>query len=140
MVLLHLFSIIASIFAIIGITYLIADLTVSIFDDWRAGFLAGISIYILPGFLYQAAYGIRVVYFFILCGLLAVYFARSNRPFVAGLFSAVSVGFYQTGAVFAILTVGLTWQSRRFTGLNYPILGWDRRRSYCPPICVLGRS
>lgn len=115
---LHLLSVAAMMLSVCGIVVLIGLLTHHLTDDVHASLLAGVSMFLLAGFAVRPAYGFKSKYPMLLCGLLALYLFVSDRQTGAGVSAAASVGFWQLGAVFPLLLVGLALDRRDWQGLG----------------------
>jgi hypothetical protein len=93
--------------AVIGIVLLVGTLTHQLTDDPFASTVAGFSMLLLPGFAIRPAYGFKAKYLLLFTGLLAIYLLLNDYPFASGVAAAASVGYWQLGAIFPLLVVGL---------------------------------
>ncbi|WP_424004819.1 DolP-mannose mannosyltransferase [Haloarcula salina] len=120
---LHLLSVllmIAAVCAIVGLVVIhVHDLT----GNEVAAAIAGLSLFLLPGFAVRPAYGYKAKYMVVLCGLLAVYLYTREYPALGGAAAAASVGYWQAGAVFPLILVGLAVQQRNRQGLVRVVAG-----------------
>lgn len=110
MLLLHYLSVIVTVAAGIGIVYLTGVLTHELTNDRTAGLAAGLTILAFTGFHYLPAQGFYPKYFSIFFGLLAIILQHRNNPVSSGAAAAMSAGYIQHGAIFAILVSFLAIQ------------------------------
>lgn len=120
---LHLASVALMSFAVVGIVVLVGALTHDITGDVMAALVAGLSMLILPGFHLRPAYGYKAKYLVLLCGLLAIWLFLHDRPFLGGMAAAASVGYWQLGAVFPIVLLGLAIHRRSLRALGWVVAG-----------------
>ena len=103
----HLFNIGLMVIAVVGVVLLVGALTHHLTDDPAASVIAGVSMLLLPGFAIRPAYGFKAKYLLLFAGLLALYLMLNDHPFAGGAAAAASVGYWQLGAIFPLLLVGL---------------------------------
>lgn len=120
---LHLLSVVLMIGAVCAIVGLVVILVYDITGDDIAAPLAGLSVFLLPGFAVRPAYGFKAKYLLILCGLLAIYLYTRGYPALSGVAAAASVGYWQAGAVFPLIVVGLAIQQRDARALERVVAG-----------------
>lgn len=95
--------------ASVGSIVLVALLTHHITHNEVASVLAGSSLLLLPGYLIRPAYGFKAKYMLLFFGLLAIYMILNEHPLLSGAAAAMSFGYYQLGAIFPLVVVGLAW-------------------------------
>jgi hypothetical protein len=110
MYLYHMFNVALMALAAVGCTVLVALLTHRITGNRVASLSAGFSLLLLPGYLVRPAYGFKAKYLLLFFGLLAIYLLLDGHPVASGAAAAASVGYYQLGAIFPLVVVGLAWQ------------------------------
>ena len=120
---LHLFSVILMSGAVCAIVGLVVRLVYDITGDDIAAPLAGLSMFLLPGFAVRPAYGFKAKYLLVLCGLLAIYLYTRGYPALSGVAAAASVGYWQAGAIFPLIVVGLAIQRRDARALERVVAG-----------------
>ena len=120
---LHLFSVILMSGAVCAIVGLVVILVYDITGDDIAAPLAGLSMFLLPGFAVRPAYGFKAKYLLVLCGLLAIYLYTRGYPALSGVAAAASVGYWQAGAIFPLIVVGLAIQRRDARALERVVAG-----------------
>jgi hypothetical protein len=120
---LHLFSVILMSGAVCAIVGLVVILVYDITGDDIAAPLAGLSMFLLPGFAVRPAYGFKAKYLLVLCGLLAIYLYTRGYPALSGVAAAASVGYWQAGAIFPLIVVGLAIQRRDTRALERVVAG-----------------
>jgi hypothetical protein len=120
---LHLLSVVLMIAAVCAIVGLVVILVYDITGDDVAAPLAGLSMFLLPGFAVRPAYGFKAKYLLVLCGLLAIYLYTHGYPALSGVAAAASVGYWQAGAIFPLIVVGLAIQQRDARALERVVAG-----------------
>ena len=120
---LHLLSVILMSGAVCAIVGLVVILVYDITGDDIAAPLAGLSMFLLPGFAVRPAYGFKAKYLLVLCGLLAIYLHTHDYPALSGVAAAASVGYWQAGAIFPLILVGLAIQRRDTRALGRVVAG-----------------
>lgn len=123
MYLFHILNIALMMGAAVGIVLLVGALTYHLTEDSLASLVAGLSMFLLPGFAVRPAYGFKAKYFLLLTGLLALFFILNDRPLASGIAAAASVGYWQLGAIFPLLVVGLTLRQRDWRAFGAVALG-----------------
>jgi len=123
MYLLHLLSMAVSVSTGVAIVYLTGTLTYEVTNDKLASLTAGLTLLTLAGFHYLASTGFRPKYPSIAFGLAALLLQFRDRPGYSGCAAAISAGFVQHSAVFAILALGLAIQRGGRKRLTNTILG-----------------
>ncbi|GCF14282.1 hypothetical protein Harman_22170 [Haloarcula mannanilytica] len=123
MYLLHLLSVLLMIGSVCAIVGLVVILVYDITGDDTAAALAGLSLFLLPGFAVRPAYGFKAKYLLVLCGLLAIYLYTRGYPALSGVAAAASVGYWQAGVIFPLLVVGLAIQQRDMRALERVVAG-----------------
>jgi hypothetical protein len=113
---LHLLSTALTMAAAVGTVVLVGLLAHRLTDDVGASVLAGLSLFVLPGFAVRPVYGYKAKYLVLFVGLLCLWLALDDRPFAAGLAGAAAVGYWQLGAVFPLVALGLARHDRRAMG------------------------
>lgn len=93
--------------AVVGAALVVGLLTFELTEHEAASFTSGLALFALPAFHWRAAYGFKPKYFVVLFGLLAVFLALRERPLLAGVAGAASVGFWQLALVFPGLSLAL---------------------------------
>ncbi|MFB6354307.1 MAG: DolP-mannose mannosyltransferase [Halobacteriales archaeon] len=119
----HVFVLAVTSAAAVGCTLAVGLLTHELTGDEAASVAAGLAMFALPAFHWRAAFGFKAKYFVLLFGLLAVYLALRDRPFLAGAAAAASTGFWQLGLVFPGLALGLAFQQRGWRGVGRTAVG-----------------
>lgn len=109
--------------AVVGCAFVVGLVTFELTDDELASFAAGLALFALPAFHWRAAFGFKAKYFVLLFGLLAVYLALRDRPFLAGAAAAASVGVWQLGLVFPGLALGVVYQRQGWAGVRWTVGG-----------------
>jgi len=120
---LHLLSVVLMSGAVCGIVGLVVILVYDITGDDVAAPLAGLSMFLLPGFAVRPAYGFKAKYLLVLCGLLAIYLYTRGYPALSGVAAAASVGYWQAAAIFPLVVVGLAIQQRDVRALERVVAG-----------------
>nr|WP_230458904.1 MULTISPECIES: DolP-mannose mannosyltransferase [Haloarcula] len=120
---LHLLSVVLMSGAVCAIVGLVVILVYDITGDDIAAPLAGLSMFLLPGFAVRPAYGFKAKYLLVLCGLLAIYLYTRGYPALSGVAAAASVGYWQAGAIFPLIVVGLAIQRRDTRALERVVAG-----------------
>lgn len=120
---LHLLSVVLMIAAVCAIVGLVVILVYDITGDDVAAPLAGLSMFLLPGFAVRPAYGFKAKYLLVLCGLLAIYLYTHGYPALSGVAAAASVGYWQAGVIFPLIVVGLAIQQRDARALERVVAG-----------------
>jgi hypothetical protein len=120
---LHLSSVALTAGAAIGCSLLIGTLAHRLTGDGYAALLAGCTLLAMPAFYRLSANGFRPKYLTLLFGLFALALASRERPLLAGAAAAASAGYWQYGAIFAVLVVGLAIQQRDRRALVHQFVG-----------------
>jgi len=120
---LHLLSVVLMIAAVCAAVGLVVILVYDITGDDFAAPLAGLSMFLLPGFAVRPAYGFKAKYLLLLCGLLAIYLYTHGYPALSGVAAAASVGYWQAAAIFPLIVVGLAIQQRDTRALERVVAG-----------------
>jgi len=120
---LHLLSVLLMIVAVCAIVGLVAVHVHDLTGNEVAAAVAGLSLFLLPGFAVRPAYGYKAKYMVLLCGLLAVYLYTREYPALAGVAAAASVGYWQAGAIFPLILLGLALQQRNRRALVRIVAG-----------------
>ena len=85
--------------------------------------LAGCTPLAMPAFYRLSANGFRPKYLTLLLGLGALVLALERRPLLAGAAAAASAGYWQYGAIFAVLAVGIAGERNGWHALARTVLG-----------------
>jgi hypothetical protein len=109
MLVLHIASVITTGMAAIVVVLLIGGLTVELTGEPRSGVIAGLVMLTFVGFYVLPTLGFSVKHHVLLFGLLGLLLALRDRPFLSGLVTAASPGFWLPGAVFPLLALGILW-------------------------------
>lgn len=96
-----------------GIVVLVGLLAHRLTADPLASTVAGLSMFLLPGFALRPALGYKAKYTLLFAGLLAIYLALEDRPFAAGVAGAAAVGYWQLSLIFPLVALGIAWGDRR---------------------------
>jgi hypothetical protein len=96
-----------------GTVVLVGLLADRLTADPLASTVAGLSLFLLPGFALRPALGYKAKYALLFAGLLAIYLALEDRPFAAGVAAAAAVGYWQLSLVFPLVALGIAWGDRR---------------------------
>ena len=75
-----------------------------------AAIAAGLTMLVVPELFLLSPEGVRAQFYALFFGVLALALAHRDRPFLAGALAALSAGSWQSGAVFALLAVGMAYQ------------------------------
>lgn len=113
MLLLHAYHVAITSAVAAGSVLLVGRLTTELTESSLAGFCAGAVLLAYPGFHYLSAHGFRPKYFTLFFGLAALYLHYSGRSLVSGVTAAAAAGFWQFGAVFPAVVLGLEYQRTR---------------------------
>jgi hypothetical protein len=128
MLLTHSINVVLTALAAAGACLFIALITFELTEDRMASVAAGIFPMLFPYFHYLPAFGYRPKYFLLFFGFLGIYLVIRNRYFSAALSAGLSIGFWQFGVVFAIITFGITVIEYRDAGdlsrIYYVIAGF----------------
>jgi len=108
----HLLNVLLMILLAIGCVVLVGLLTFRLTADRYASTVAAFSLFLLPGFGVRPIYGFKAKYALLFAGLLAIYLFVTDRPVASGAAAAASVGYWQLGAIFPLVVVGLALQRR----------------------------
>ena len=119
----HALLVAVSATAAVGGALVVGLLTVELTSDEAAGVAAGLALYALPAYHWRVAFGFKPKYFVVLLGLLGVYLALRDRPFLAGAAAAASAGFWQLAVVFPALALGLGYQRAGRRGAGWTAAG-----------------
>lgn len=95
-----------------GIVVLVGLLAHRLTADPLASTVAGLSMFLLPGFALRPALGYKAKYALLFAGLLAIYLALEDRPFAAGVAGAAAVGYWQISVIFPLVALGVVWGDR----------------------------
>ena len=120
---LHLSSVALVAGAAVGCSLLVGLLAHRLTGDGLAALLAGCTLLAMPAFYRLSANGFRPKYLTLLFGLGALVLALERRPLLAGTAAAASAGYWQYGAIFAILTLGIAVEHRDRRALARTALG-----------------
>jgi hypothetical protein len=112
MYLYQLLNVVLMMLAVVAIVLLVGLLTHHLTNDAFSSIVAGISMFLLPGFAVRPAYGFKAKYLVLFTGLLALYLSINDRPLASGVAAAASVGYWQLAIVFPLLVTGLALQER----------------------------
>ena len=112
MYLFHLLNVGLMALSVVGIVLLVGLLAHRLTGDPYASTVAGLSMFLLPGFAIRPAYGFKARYLLLFTGLLAIYLFFRERHVASGVAAAASVGYWQLGAIFPLLVVGLALHRR----------------------------
>lgn len=104
----HVLVISTTIAVSVGSLVLLGLLTEEMTGNRTAALVAGVVPLAYPPFHILPAQGIRVKFFTLFFGLLAVYLLRRDRPLASGATAAIAAGFWQFGIVFPVLVLGAT--------------------------------
>lgn len=107
MYLYHVLNVLLMVGAAVGCVVLVGLLTRRVTGDRYASTVAAFSMFLLPGFVVRPAYGFKAKYALLFTGLLAIYLCIEDRPVASGAAAAASVGYWQLGAIFPLVVVGL---------------------------------
>ena len=122
--LIHLFSVLLTSCAIIGILLLTESINFHLTENRLASVLGALVLLTVPGFYTLASRGFHPKYLMILCGLAAIYLQiKKRKPFLSGALAAASTTFWLPGGVFLLITLGLSVQKTRYKVLLSTILG-----------------
>ncbi|SEA38183.1 DolP-mannose mannosyltransferase [Haloplanus vescus] len=113
MLLLHAYHVATTSAVAAGSVLLVGYLTTELTESSLAGFCAGAVLLAYPGFHYLAAHGFRPKYFTLFFGLAALYLHYSGQSLASGVAAAAAAGFWQFGAVFPVVVLGLEYQRTR---------------------------
>jgi hypothetical protein len=119
----HLMNVGLMVAVTVGIVALVGLLAFELTGDGYASILAGFSMYLLAGFAVRPAYGYKAKYLLLFTGLLAVYLFLHDHPLASGAAAAASVGYWQLGAIFPLLVVGLAVGRRERDVLAAVVIG-----------------
>jgi hypothetical protein len=111
MYVLHVLAVLLTASAGVAVVALVAMLTHRLTDDRVASVAAAFTVLCLAGFHYNAVQGFRPKFVAIALGLGAVLLQLRGRPGYSGVLAALSAGYIQHGAVFAVLALGLAVQT-----------------------------
>ncbi len=120
---LHLSSVALTAGAAVGCSLLVGLLAHRLTGDGLAALLAGCTVLTMPAFYRLSANGFRPKYLTLLFGLGALALVLRDRPLLAGAAAAASAGYWQYGAIFAVLVVGLAVERRDRRALARQLLG-----------------
>lgn len=120
---LHLLSVLVMIAAVCGIVGLVSVLVHDVTGDDVAATLAGLSLFLLPGFAVRPVYGFKAKYLLVLCGLVAIFLSTRDYPALSGAAAAAAVGYWQAGAVFPLIVVGMALRQRDMHALERVVAG-----------------
>jgi hypothetical protein len=120
---LHLSSVALTAGAAIGCSLLVGVLAHRLTGDGYAALIAGCTLLAMPAFYRLSANGFRPKYLTLFFGLGALALALRNRPLLAGAAAAASAGYWQYGAIFAVLVVGIAIQQRDRRALARQFIG-----------------
>ena len=120
---LHLVSVALTAGAAVGCSLLVGLLAHRLTGDGLAALLAGWTLLAMPAFYRLSANGFRPKYLTLFFGLGALVLALRDRPLLAGMAAAASGGYWQYGAIFAVLVVGIAVRARDRRGLARQFVG-----------------
>lgn len=120
---LHLFSVLVMGVAVCVTVGLVSVLVHDVTEDDVAAGLAGLSLFLLPGFAVRPAYGFKAKYLLVLCGLLTIFLFTRGYPALSGVAAAAAVGYWQAGAIFPLFVVGMALQQRDTRALERVVAG-----------------
>jgi hypothetical protein len=121
--LLHLLNVLLMMACVCGVVALVTHLAADLTGDPLASVTAGLSMFLLAGFPVYGLYGFKAKYPLLLAGLLSIYLATNDRPFLGGAAAAASVGYWQLSLVFPCLVVGLAAQRRDWDAFARTVVG-----------------
>lgn len=119
----HYLNVVLMIGATVGTVVLVGLLTHYLTENPTAAVVASLSLYLLPGFAIRPVYGFKAKYMLIVAGLLAIYLALYGHYLASGAVAAASVGYWQLGAIFPIIVLGLALQERDWDALGSVVTG-----------------
>jgi len=119
----HIYNVILTIISGILIVLFVGELINQITNDNIASVIGGISVLTFAGFHYLASQGFRPKYLSIAFGLLGIILQYRDRPFQSGLTSALSAGYVQHAAIFAIITLGIAAQNSEKSTIYKTFIG-----------------
>lgn len=103
----HLLAIGVTNLAAIASVLLIGAIVFELTNNGLASIAAGISIYVVPAFHWRAAFGFKAKYFVIAFGLFGIYMMLRDRPTLAGIAAAATVGMWQIALIVPAVVLGL---------------------------------
>jgi hypothetical protein len=120
---LHLSSVALTAGTAVGCSLLVGVLAHRLTGDGYAALLSGCTLLAMPAFFRLSANGFRPKYLTLFFGLGALVLALRDRPLLAGIAAAASAGYWQYGAIFAALVVGIAVQHHGWRALARPLIG-----------------
>ncbi|WP_339106047.1 DolP-mannose mannosyltransferase [Haloterrigena salinisoli] len=102
---------------------LVAWIARHVTGDDAAAIAAGLAMLVVPELFLLSPEGVRAQFYALFFGVLALALALRDRPFLAGTAAALSAGSWQSGAVFAMLIVGIAYQRTGAKGALRAIAG-----------------
>ena len=127
----HLLNVVLMSGAVCAIVGLVVILVYDINGDDVVAPLAGLSMFLLPGFAVRPAYGFKIKYLIVFCGLLAIYLYSRGYPALSDVAAAAGVGYWQVGAIFPLIVVGLAVQRRDMREVERVVAGGLGFTSLC---------
>lgn len=119
----HLLNVVLMVAVTVGILVLVGRLTYHVTGNPVASVVAGLSMYLLPGFAIRPAYGFKAKYLLLFAGLLAIYLSLRDYYLASGVAAAASVGYWQLGAIFPLVVLGLALDRRGSGALAEVVVG-----------------
>lgn len=119
----HLLSVAVTGGAAVGCSLLVGVLAYHLTEDAWASLGAGLVLLTVPGFYYLSANGFRPKYLTLCLGLAALALQLRDHPLLAGIAAAASAGYWQYGAIFALLVLGLAFERRDRATPAYALVG-----------------
>lgn len=110
-------------FVVVASVLLTGLLAYDLTGDDAAALAAGLVMLAVPEVYGLPPYGIRSQYFALLFGLVGLVLVRRGRPFAAGASVAAAAGFWQPGAGFALLVVGMAARRDGWAGTASNVAG-----------------
>lgn len=104
---LHVLSVVITIVVVVAGATLAGTVAARLTDSWIAGLVATATIYTLPATYTLPRHGIRVKFLLLAIGFACVASVLRRRIHLAGVLGGLAIVTYFTGAIFALIGVGV---------------------------------
>lgn len=101
--------------AVVGSAVAVAAVVHELTDDTLGALAGGVTVFALSEFYWRALIGFKSKYLVVVLGLLVVWLALRERPYLAGVTGAACIGFWQLSVIFPLVALGLFVQRREGT-------------------------
>jgi hypothetical protein len=123
MLVLHVLSVLVAMATVVAGVVLVGVLVHRLTGDGVASLAAAGTMFVVPSVYMYPHAGIRPKYFAFLCAAGALVLAVDDRPAASGAVAAAAAGFWQLGAVVALLVAGMGLTRNGWRGFGWTVAG-----------------